>query len=62
MSGTLLAFVITLLLSSVIGVVTVKKTASKRSWLDEIESRRSIDRAEEYVQSQGKGNRSRPSV
>ena len=44
MSATLVAFVITLLLSSVIGIVTVKKTVRQRAWLEEIESQRSSDR------------------
>jgi len=43
MSLTLLAFIITLVLSSALGLVTVKRSARQRSWLDEIESRKSTD-------------------
>ena len=62
MSLTLLIFLITLALSSVVGVVTVKKTARQRSWLDEIETQKSIEQSDQIKSVQGKANGSTPSV
>ena len=58
MSLTLIVLVVTLLFSSVVGIVTLKKSARQRAWLEEIEAGKS----ERLLQSQGRGNHSRPSV
>jgi hypothetical protein len=62
MSLTLFVFLLTLGLGSVAGVMTVKKNARQKSWLEDIETKKLVEQTSRFKTSQGNANRSTPSV